>query len=50
MPIYLLHTLYHYVVIGLMHHMEDELVMHTASIAILATQMSTIIFESIMFM
>ena len=33
-PIYLLDALYHHAAIGLMHNMEDALVMHIASIAI----------------
>ena len=37
MPIYLLDALYHHVVIGLTHNMEDALVMHIVSIAILIT-------------
>ena len=37
MPIYQVEALYHHAVIGLMHNMEDVLVMHIASIAILAT-------------
>ena len=37
MPRYLLDALYHHAVIGLMHIMEDALVMHIVIIAILAT-------------
>ena len=37
MPMYLLDTIYHHVVIGLMHITEGVLVRHIASIAIFAT-------------
>ena len=43
MPIYLVDAIYHHMVIGLTHIMEGAVVMHIASIAILATVLLTIL-------